>query len=74
MRVAAVPGCHPRPSRHGAATRTNMFLLLILATLVLASTIYLLRQFHDRSLGAADATTDALRSESEPAHDLRKAA
>ncbi len=51
-----------------------MFLLLILATLVLASTIYLLRQFHDRSLGAADATTDAPRSESELAHDLRKAA
>jgi len=51
-----------------------MFLLLILATLVLASTIYLLRQFRDRSLGAADTATDAPRFESEPTHDALKAA
>jgi hypothetical protein len=54
-----------------------MFLLLVLATLVLASTIYLLRQFRDRSLGAADAAdaaTDAPRSASEPTHDALKAA
>jgi hypothetical protein len=51
-----------------------MFLLLILATLLLASTFYLLRQFRDRSLGAADAGADAPRSESEPTHDALKAA
>lgn len=51
-----------------------MFLLLILATLVLASTIHLLRQFRDRSLASTDAATDAPRSESEPTHDALKAA
>ncbi len=51
-----------------------MFLPLVLAALVIASTVYLLRQFWNRSLDHAEATADAPRSESEPQHDALKAA
>lgn len=50
-----------------------MFLLPILATLAVASTIYLLRQFRERSLDDDDAT-GATGVESEPAREALKAA
>lgn len=52
-----------------------MFLPLVLAALVISSTVYLLRQFWDRSLDDDNGTAaDAPRSESEPQHDALKAA
>ena len=51
-----------------------MFLLPILATLAVASTIYLLRQFRERSLDDVDAATGSPGVESEPAREALKAA
>ena len=51
-----------------------MFLLPILAILAVASTIYLLRQFRERSLDDAEASASTPRAESEVAREVLKAA